>query len=50
MYSNELLVINQWQNVTISDCSPSQMPCYSDGDAVIEFYGFNEVNYVKGHP
>lgn len=55
LYSNELLVINQWDNVTIAcneDMLPANhtdgkpLPCISNGDAVFQYYGFDKDNYA----
>ena len=49
MYSNELLNINQWENVNITDCNPtenSEIPCFSDGEQILTFYGFESVSFL----
>ena len=54
-YSNEILIINQWEGITIdcpqfnssdvSNATVSGKSCIPDGDGVIEFYGFNKEDY-----
>ena len=47
MYSNELLNINQWENVNITDCNPtenSELPCFPNGETILTFYGFESVS------
>lgn len=46
-YSNELLVINQWEGVEFSDCPPNiTANCFQDGEQVLQFYGFDEENWA----
>ena len=59
MYGNELLNINQWKNVNITDCNPTEfsevlrddyddlLPCYPNGDAILTQFGFNSVSKIK---
>ena len=59
MYGNELLNINQWKNVNITDCNPNEfsevlrddyddlLPCYPNGDAILTQFGFNSVSKIK---
>ena len=49
LYSNELLVINQWSGVTFDDCqngtlidNDNMIPCFQTGDAVISNLGFDQ--------
>ena len=47
MYGNELLNINQWENVNITDCNPTNISedfCYPNGDAILKQYGFKSVS------
>ena len=47
MYGNELLNINQWENVNITDCNPTDISedfCYPNGDAILKQYGFKSVS------
>lgn len=49
MYSNEILVINQWDGVTFNCTRPADAPpepCIPDGDGVFEFYGFDKDKYA----
>ena len=50
MYTNELLVVNQWADTNVTGCTPdvieSGTPCFPNGNAVLEFYGFSEVSEV----
>lgn len=51
LYSNELLVVNQWKDVEITDCdlgavlNGTAAPCFPSGNEVIKKYGFDEVRY-----
>ena len=57
MYGNELLNINQWKNVNITDCNPTEipsdeynddfLPCYPNGDAILTQFGFNSVSKIE---
>ena len=48
LYSNELLVVNQWSGVTFDDCANGTLtdnpmiPCFQTGDAVISNLGFDQ--------
>ena len=48
LYSNELLVINQWSGVTFDDClngtliDDPRIPCFQTGEAVISNLGFDQ--------
>ena len=47
MYGNELLNINQWENVNITDCNPTNISedfFYPNGDAILKQYGFKSVS------
>ena len=53
LYSNELLVINQWHGVTFDDCANGTLidnptiPCFQTGDAVISNLGFDQTDSHK---
>ena len=46
LYSNELLVINQWDGAEMDCDDPLKSRCFPTGDDVITFFGFDKANYV----
>lgn len=47
-YGNELLVINQWDNVTFPDCNhvTADTPCFIDGDHILTSFDFDKDNWT----
>jgi hypothetical protein len=45
-YSNEILVVNQWQGLEIPGGGEGGL--FADGDAVIEYHGFDKVHNWVG--
>lgn len=43
-YSNEALMINQWENVTDIQCPVANSTCLPNGHVVLETYAFSEVS------
>jgi hypothetical protein len=43
-YSNEMALINQWEDVTSLECNQSgNTTCYRTGDDILNHYGFEKV-------
>ncbi len=47
LYSNELLVINQWDGFEFEPCDNFTLPCYPDGETVYKSLGFSKVNHIR---
>ena len=46
-YSNEILVINQWRNVTDIGCESNLPNCVTTGDEVIKQFRMKEVTFIN---
>lgn len=42
-YSYELLLLNQWDNVTHIECQSYKLNCFKNGNSVIDSYNVNKV-------
>ncbi|CAF2132802.1 unnamed protein product [Rotaria magnacalcarata] len=47
-YSNEMALINQWEDVTSLDCNQvGNGTCYHTGNDIIDYYGFKKAHYYR---
>ncbi|UJR27397.1 hypothetical protein I4U23_008687 [Adineta vaga] len=47
-YSNEMALVNQWEDVTSLDCDVSaNSTCFKNGTDVLNYYGFKRSNYDR---
>ncbi|CAF4348488.1 unnamed protein product [Rotaria sp. Silwood2] len=47
-YSNEMALINQWEDVQSLECNqPGNSTCFRTGNDIIDYYGFKKSNYYR---